>query len=229
MIRAVAEPNIKFLLVDERPWKNRLAPQDCSNLTFLELADLIYDMQVVLTGPIMIEFPLIKGSQDEKREQMIEFLTTHSTPRLNFEKFPRHPSDRVDDDDYSGLVDLEHVAYPRLEMFCRIFQYVLARPLFTADKLCSAIRDNLLAEREPDKDDWRDKLQMKGMNGKTITMSQLHDIQYENAKKYIHLPRSKKYYAKDSPYRDLKFRERLELERMCVELEKDLNENVSSE
>lgn len=224
MIRAVAEPNVKFLLIDERPWKNRSVPQDCSNLTFLELADLIYDMRVELTSPSMIEFHLIKGSRDEKCEQMIEFLTTHSTSQLRFEKFPRHPSDCVDDDDYSNLVDLKHVAYPRLRLFFRIFQYVLVRPLFTADKLCSAIRDNLLAKRETDKGDYRDLLQMKGINGKTITMSQLRDIQYENAKKYVHLPRNKKYYAKDSPYRDSTFKEKLELERMCAKLEKDIKD-----
>lgn len=229
MIRAFIHPDQvsthDFFFVDERPWKKTSGTQSASTLTILELVDMIFDMKMELAEPMMFEFPLIKGDEEQKRQHMIEFLETNATVDFDFSKLFRHPSDNIEND-YFDLVLLKYVSYARLELFYQIFTYMSIRPFFAKEQLCSAIRDNLLAEREPDKGNWRDQILWIDSDETAKTMSQLRDIQYESAKMYVYLPRGKKYYAKNSPYRNREFRDKIKFERMNEILTEDLKNGL---
>lgn len=229
MIRAFIHPDqvstYDFFFIDERPWKNQSTPQLASTLTISELVDIIFDMNMKLVEPMMFEFPLIKGDEEQKRQQMIEFLETNTTAELDFSKLLRHPSDNIDDDQFNS-VSLKYVSYTRLELFYRVFTYMAIRPLFTKDQLCGSIRDNLLAEREPDKGNWRDGILWIDSDRTPKTLSQLRDIRYESAKTYVYLPRGKKYYAEDSPYRNREFLNKIKTERMNEILIEDLKDGL---
>lgn len=217
-----------FSFIDKRPWKNNPPEQLASNLTILELVDMIFDMNAELTHPLMFEFPLIKGTKEEKFQQMIEFLETNTTSDLDFSKLFHHPTDFIEDNDYSKLVPLKYVAYERLELFYRVFAYMLIRPNFLKIDLCEAIRKNLLAKRKPDKGDWRDERITINSDGNPITDSERRDLRYGYRKKYVYFPENKKYYAEDSPYRNRDFRDKLEMKRLYESIERDVEESYPS-